>query len=181
MNTPVAEQPFEVLLAEDHPGDVRLTREALKGSAVRINLSVAANGEETLAFLRRQGNYTGATRPSMVLLDLNMPKKNGWEVLLETKKDPELDCIPVVILTTSGAQEDIVRSYKLHANAYITKPNRMDRWAFIVKAMEEFLLHVARLPHTAARRKKTEAAERQLSRRTSRPSAPELSVGSISV
>ena len=146
MSTPVAEQPFEVLLAEDHPGDVKLTREALKGSAVRINLSVAANGEETLAFLRRQGKYAGASRPAMVLLDLNMPKKNGWEVLLEMKKDPQLDCIPVLILTTSGAEEDIVRGYKLHANAYITKPNSMDRWASIVKSIEEFWMHVAKLP-----------------------------------
>ena len=155
MSTPVAEQPFEVLLAEDHPGDVRLTREALKGSAVRINLSVAANGEETLAFLRRQGKYAGVSRPAMVLLDLNMPKKNGWEVLLEMKKDPELDCIPVVILTTSGAEEDILRSYKLHANAYITKPNRMDRWASIGKSIGEFWMHVATLPRHGARRKKT--------------------------
>ena len=155
MSTPVAEQPFEVLLAEDHPGDVKLTREALKGSAVRINISVAANGEEALAFLRQQGKYAGVSRPAMVLLDLNMPKKNGWEVLLEMKEDPELDCIPVVILTTSGAEEDILRSYKLHANAYITKPNRMDRWASIGKSIGEFWMHVATLPRHGARRKKT--------------------------
>ena len=146
MSTPVAEPSLEVLLAEDNPGDVWLTREALKGSPVRINLNVATNGEEALAFLRQQGKYTGASRPAMVLLDLNMPKKNGWEVLLEMKKDPELGCIPVLIITTSDAEEDIVRSYQLHANAYITKPDSIDRWASIGKSIEEFWMHVAKLP-----------------------------------
>ncbi|MBI4458758.1 MAG: response regulator [Acidobacteria bacterium] len=151
MNIPISERfaetrRIEVLLAEDNPGDVRLTREALNGSRIRINLSVAADGEEALAFLRRQGKYAGAARPQLVLLDLNMPKKDGREVLAEMKKDPDLDCIPVVILTTSDAEEDIIRSYKLRANAYVTKPTYVDQFKIVVTSIEDFWMRVAKLP-----------------------------------
>ena len=152
MNIPISERPLElrrpieVLLAEDNPGDVRLTRDALNGSRMRINLNVTANGEEALAYLRRQGKYAEVPRTQLLLLDLNMPKKDGREVLAEMKKDPDLDCIPVVVLTTSEAEDDIVRSYKLHASAYVTKPTYVDQFATVVKSIEEFWMRVAKLP-----------------------------------
>ena len=159
MNIPIFERPadlrrsIEVLLAEDNPGDVRLTRDALSGSRMRINLNVAANGEEALAYLRRQGKYAEAPRTQLLLLDLNMPKKDGREVLVEMRKDPGLDCIPVVVLTTSEAEEDIVRSYKLHANAYISKPTYADQFTTVVKSIEEFWMNVAKLPPHCGRQK----------------------------
>jgi two-component system, chemotaxis family, response regulator Rcp1 len=136
----------EVLLVEDNPGDVRLTRQALKGSSLRLNLSVAADGEEALAFMRQQGKYAGEARPALVLLDLNMPKKSGREVLSEMRKDPELACIPVVVLTSSEAEEDIIQSYDLHANAFVTKPTYLDQFAGVVKSIEDFWLGIAKLP-----------------------------------
>ncbi|OFV94248.1 MAG: hypothetical protein A3F68_08565 [Acidobacteria bacterium RIFCSPLOWO2_12_FULL_54_10] len=158
MNLSITERPrevrsVEVLLAEDNPGDVRLTREALKDSRVRVNLSVAVDGEEALAFMRRQGKYSGAPRPELVLLDLNMPKKDGREVLAEMRKDPNLVCIPVVVLTTSEAEEDIVSSYKFHANGYVTKPTYVDQFRVVVKAIEEFWMRVAKLPPHCGRHK----------------------------
>jgi CheY-like chemotaxis protein len=135
-----------VLLAEDNPADVRLTRDALKTGRTRINLSVAVNGEEALAALRREGKYAGAARPDLILLDLNMPKKDGREVLMEMRKDPDLDCIPVVVLTTSEAEDDIIRSYKLHANGYVSKPEYPEEFSEMVKAIEAFWLGVAKLP-----------------------------------
>lgn len=143
---PTQQRRIEVLLAEDNPADVRLTRDALRESRMRINLSVASDGEETMAFLRRRGKYAGAPRPELVLLDLNMPKMDGREVLVEMRKDPSLDCIPVVVLTTSDAEEDIVRSYKLHANGYVTKPTYLDQFAAVVKSIEDFWMRVAKLP-----------------------------------
>ena len=148
----MSEKPIEVLLAEDNPGDVRLTRDALKGSRIRMNLSVVSDGEEAMAFLRRQGNFATAVRPELVLLDLNMPRKDGRAVLLEMKKDPELECIPVVVFTTSDAEEDIIGSYKLHANSYVTKPTYVEQYASAVRSIEDFWLRVAKLPPYGGRR-----------------------------
>lgn len=139
-------RPVEILLVEDNPGDVRLTREALIESKVHNNLSVAPDGVEALAFLRRQGKYAGAVRPDLILLDLNLPKKDGREVLAEIKADGALKTIPVVILTTSNAEQDIVRSYDLHANCYITKPVDLDQFIKVVQSIEEFWFAIVRLP-----------------------------------
>ena len=136
----------EVLLAEDNPGDIRLTREALSQSVVKMNLNVVMDGTQALAFLRREGNYGTAPRPSLVLLDLNMPKMDGREVLAEMKNDPHLACIPVVIFTSSEAEEDIVECYKLHAGGYVAKPTFLDQYTKAVKTIEEFWLRVAKLP-----------------------------------
>jgi two-component system, chemotaxis family, response regulator Rcp1 len=139
-------KPIEVLLAEDNPGDIRLTREAFKRGQIRTNLSVASNGEEALAFLRRQGKYTEAARPDLILLDLNMPRKDGRAVLTEIKKDPALDCIPVIVLTSSAAEEDVVKSYKLHASCYISKPFDVSKFYEVIRSIEQFWLSTARLP-----------------------------------
>ena len=159
MNTLMTEQPLvqqrliEVLLMEDNPADVRLTRDALNQARMRINLHVVTDGEEGLAFLRRQGKYSGAPHSELVLLDLNMPKMDGREVLLEMRKDPALDCIPVVVLTTSDAEEDVVRSYKLHANGYVTKPTYIEQFAAVVRSIEDFWMRVAQLPPHCGTRK----------------------------
>ncbi len=137
---------FEILLVEDNPGDVRLAREAFKRAEVRLNLNVVANGEAALQFLRREAEYAAAPRPDLVLLDLNMPRKDGRAVLTEMKKDPELDCIPVIILTGSSAEEDVVQAYKLHASCYITKPHEATQFNEIIRSIEQFWLTVARLP-----------------------------------
>lgn len=139
-------RPIEILLVEDNPGDVRLTKEALKEGKVRNNLQVAEDGEEALEFLRRQGRHAQARRPDLVLLDLNLPKKSGREVLEEIKADPELKRIPVVILTVSKAEQDILKSYNLHANCYITKPVNLDQFIEVVQAIEDFWLTVVMLP-----------------------------------
>jgi CheY-like chemotaxis protein len=141
-----AGKPIEILLVEDNPGDVRLTLEALKEGKVRNNLHVAADGMEALAFLRRQGKYAEAPRPDLILLDLNLPKKDGRAVLGEIKLDEALKRIPVVVLTTSRAEEDILRSYDLHANCYITKPVDLERFFTVVKSIEDFWLTVVKLP-----------------------------------
>lgn len=143
-----AGKAIEILLAEDNPGDVRLTKEAFKGALVSANLSVATNGEEALAFLRQQGKYAEAVRPHLILLDLNMPRKDGRAVLAELKKDPTLDCIPVVVLTSSEAEDDIVKSYKLHANCYVSKPMDAARFREVVRSIEHFWLTTAALPKT---------------------------------
>jgi CheY-like chemotaxis protein len=139
-------EPIDILLVEDNPGDVRLTVEALKEAKVRNELHVATDGVEALAFLRRQGRYAKAVRPHLILLDLNLPRKNGREVLAEIKEDPDLRRIPVVILTTSQAESDIVSAYDLHANCYITKPVDLDQFLTVVKAIEDFWLTLVRLP-----------------------------------
>ena len=139
-------KPIEILMVEDSPGDVRLTQEALRDAKVRNNFHVARDGVEALEFLRRQGDFTNAPRPDLVLLDLNMPRMDGREVLQEIKADPELRLIPVVILTTSKAEEDIVRSYELNANCYITKPVDLDQFMNVVRSIEEFWLTVVKLP-----------------------------------
>ena len=139
-------RPIEVLLVEDNPGDVRLTREALKEGKVRNNLSVAPDGVEAMAFLRREGIYSTAPRPDIILLDLNLPKKDGRQVLAEVKAAPELRRIPVVILTTSRAEEDILKTYDLHANCFITKPVDFDQFVKVVQSIEHFWLSVVTLP-----------------------------------
>jgi two-component system, chemotaxis family, response regulator Rcp1 len=139
-------KPIEILLVEDNAADVRLTEEALKEGKVRNNLHVARDGMEALEFLRRQGAHKNATRPDLVLLDLNLPRRDGREVLAEIKNDPELKMIPVVVLTTSSAEADILKSYKLHANCYITKPVDLEQFVTVVKSIDDFWLTVVRLP-----------------------------------
>ncbi|OCC13886.1 response regulator [Streptomyces sp. PTY087I2] len=147
MNTPV--QPIEVLLVEDDPGDELMTREAFEDNKIRNTLHVVRDGQEALDFLYRRGEYTEAPRPDLVLLDLNLPKYDGRQVLERIKGDPELSLIPVVVLTTSSAEEDILRSYKLHANAYVTKPVDLDQFIAAVRQIDEFFVTVVRLPGRA--------------------------------
>jgi chemotaxis family two-component system response regulator Rcp1 len=137
---------IEILLVEDSPGDVRLTKEALRDAKVQNNLHVALDGMEATAFLWQQGKHTHAPRPDLILLDLNLPKKGGRELLEEIKLDPSLKSIPVVILTTSAAEEDILRSYQLHANCYITKPVDLDQFLKVVKTIDNFWLAIVKLP-----------------------------------
>jgi len=139
-------KPIEVLLAEDNPGDVRLTREALKDGKVWSNLNVVEDGEAALAFMRQEGAYANAPRPDLILLDLNMPKKDGREVLSIIKADENLKQIPVVILTTSDSEEDILKSYNLNANCYVTKPVDFEKFIMVVKAIEDFWLTIVKLP-----------------------------------
>jgi CheY-like chemotaxis protein len=139
--------PIEVLLVEDSPGDVRLTREAFKDAKVHINLHVATDGANAMAFLSREGEHANAPRPDLILLDLNLPKKDGREVLQEIKESPTLKSIPVVILTTSSSEADILKSYRLHANCYITKPVGLDGFLTVVKSIDNFWLSVVKLPH----------------------------------
>src|SRR6202171_798515 len=140
---------IEVLLVEDSPGDVRLTREAFKDAKVHINLHVAPDGIEAMAFLRHEGAHANAPRPDLILLDLNLPKKDGREVLAEIKESPALKSIPVVILTTSASEADILRSYRLHANCYIAKPVDLDGFLKVVKSIDGFWLSVVKLPREA--------------------------------
>ena len=139
-------KPIEIFLVEDNPGDVRLTQEAFKEGKVRNNLSVVEDGLEALAFLRREGKYAGAPRPDLILLDLNLPRKDGRLVLADIKEDPKLRSIPVVILTTSKAEEDIVRTYNLHANCFITKPVDLEQFIRVVRCIEDFWLTIVKLP-----------------------------------
>ena len=140
---------IDVLLVEDSPGDVRLTREAFKDAKVHINLHVASDGAKAMAFLNHEGEYANVPRPDLVLLDLNLPKKDGREVLEEIKESPTLKSIPVVILTTSSSEVDILRSYRLHANCYITKPVGLDGFLEVVKSIDNFWLTVVKLPSEA--------------------------------
>jgi len=136
----------EILLVEDNPGDVRLTQEALKDNKVHNHLHVVGDGVEALAFLRGEGRYAGSPRPDLILLDLNLPRKDGREVLAEIKADTELRRIPVVVLTTSKAEEDILRAYDLSANCYITKPVDFDQFIRVVRSIEDFWLAMVKLP-----------------------------------
>jgi len=138
--------PIEILLVEDNPADVRLTVEILKETKVRNVLTVASDGNEALERLRRTGRYTHAVRPDLILLDLDLPKKDGKQVLAEIKADPVLKRIPVVILTSSKAEEDIVKSYNLYANCYVTKPVDLEQFVKVVKSVEEFWLTIVKLP-----------------------------------
>ena len=141
--------PIEVLLVEDDPGDVLMTQEAFEEHKVRNNLTVVNDGTEAIAYLRREGQYADVGRPDLVLLDLNLPRRDGREVLAEIKSDPDLRQIPVVVLTTSQADEDILRSYQLHANAYVTKPVDFSRFIDVVRQIDEFFVTVVKLPGQA--------------------------------
>ena len=138
--------PIEVLLVEDDPGDVLMTKEAFNEHKVRNRLNVVSDGAEALAYLRREGPYADAVRPDLVLLDLNLPRRDGREVLAEIKNDESLHQIPVVVLTTSEAEEDILCSYQLHANAYVTKPVDFDRFINVIRQIDEFFVTVVKLP-----------------------------------
>ena len=139
-------RPIEILLVEDNPGDVRLTEEALKEGKVLNTLHITKDGVEAMAFLHREAQYTDAPRPDLILLDLNLPKKDGREVLAEIKTDDELKRIPVVILTTSSAEEDIIKTYNFHANCYITKPVDLEQFINVVKSIKSFWVNVVKLP-----------------------------------
>lgn len=139
-------KPIEILLVEDNPGDVRLTREAFKEGKVLNNLSVVEDGAEAMAFLRQQGKYADAPRPDLILLDLNLPKKDGREVLPEIKGDTNLKRIPVVVLTTSKAEQDILKTYNLHANCYVTKPVDLEQFISVVRFVQHFWLSIVKLP-----------------------------------
>jgi CheY-like chemotaxis protein len=139
-------EPIEVLLVEDDPGDILLIREAFEYNKVHNNLHVVNDGEQALDFLRREGEYGDALRPDLVLLDLNLPRKDGREVLADVKGDPGLRTIPIVVLTTSEAEEDVLKSYQLHANAYVTKPVDFERFVSIVRQIDDFFVSVVRLP-----------------------------------
>jgi CheY-like chemotaxis protein len=151
MSHQAAGKLVEILLVEDNPGDARLTREAFKEGKVLNHLNVVGDGVQALAYLSKEGEYTRAERPDLILLDLNLPKKDGREVLEEIKADPNLRRIPVVVLTTSEAEKDIVNSYELHANAYITKPVELDRFIDIVQSIENFWLTIVKLPPNGAK------------------------------
>ena len=148
MNMSVSGAPIEMLLVEDNPDDVDLTVEALEDAKIANRLHVVSDGVAALAFLHRKGGYVRAPRPDLILLDLNLPKKGGREVLAEIKSDPKLRCIPVVVLTTSSADEDILRAYDLHANCYITKPVDFEQFSRVIHAIEDFWLTVVKLPRT---------------------------------
>ena len=151
MTDPAVGRPVEILLVEDNPGDVRLTEEVLKEQKVRNTLHTVGDGEEAMAFLRRQGKYANAPRPGLVLLDLNLPRKDGREVLAEIKRDEDLKSLPVVILTTSQAEEDVLKAYGLHANCYITKPVDLEQFLKVVQSIEDFWLTVVKLPTACGR------------------------------
>jgi CheY-like chemotaxis protein len=138
--------PVEILLVEDSPGDARLAREGLSECKIHNNLHVVDDGVKAMAFLRRQGEYTKAPRPDLILLDLNLPRKDGREVLREIKEDERLKVIPVVILTTSQAEEDIIKSYSLHANCYVTKPLGLPQFLDVVRSIEDFWFTIVQLP-----------------------------------
>ena len=136
----------EILMVEDNPADVRLTREAFKDAKVLNHMNIVVDGEEAMAFLRQEGKYADAPRPELILLDLNLPKKDGREVLAEIKKDPELKRIPIVVLTTSDDEKDVLKAYDLHVNAYVRKPVDLHQFMKVVEAVEYFWLTVVRLP-----------------------------------
>ena len=142
-----APTPIDILLVEDDPGDVLMTREAFEHHKIRNALHVVSDGVEALEFLKREGRFGEAPRPGLILLDLNLPRKDGREVLGEIKQDPRLRSIPVVVLTTSEADEDILRSYDLHANAYVTKPVDFERFVEVVRKIDDFWVKVVQLPH----------------------------------
>jgi CheY-like chemotaxis protein len=150
MNADKAGESINILMVEDNPGDARLTQEVLKESKLSNRLYHCKDGVEAMAFLRRQGEYADVPTPDIILLDLNLPRMDGREVLAEMKEDPALKCIPVVVLTTSEAENDILRSYELHANCYITKPVDLDKFIQIVHGIEEFWLTVVKLPARVA-------------------------------
>ena len=146
MSTAGNGRPAEILLVEDNPGDAGLTRETLQDSKLLNHMSVVHDGVEAMAYLRREGKYVHATRPDLILLDLNLPKKDGREVLAEIKSDAQLRRIPVVVLTMSSAEQDILTAYDLHANCYITKPVDLDQFSAAIRGIEEFWFTIVKLP-----------------------------------
>jgi two-component system, chemotaxis family, response regulator Rcp1 len=148
MNRSLPSEPVQILLVEDSPGDIRLTREVLRDARIANELHTVGDGEHAMAFLRREGEYAGKPRPDLILLDLNLPRKDGREVLEELNADPELHLIPVIVLTTSAAEQDVLRSYDLKAACYITKPIDLDEFIAVVRSIESFWLSIVRLPHS---------------------------------
>ncbi|MCU1396758.1 MAG: response regulator [Ilumatobacteraceae bacterium] len=146
MSEQAPSQPIEILLVEDDPGDVLMTQEAFADYKIANRLNVVSNGEDAIAYLRKQGRFADVTTPDLVLLDLNLPRRDGREVLLDIKGDPHLRRIPVVILTTSEAEEDVIAAYDLHANAYVRKPVDFDQFVAAVRAIDDFFITVVRLP-----------------------------------
>ncbi|MBI3604092.1 MAG: response regulator [Nitrospirae bacterium] len=146
MSTRSTGSPIDILLVEDNPGDVRLTKEALSASKLSNQLHVVPDGVEALAYLHQQGPYAQQPRPDLILLDLNLPKKDGREVLADIKADPLLKRIPVVVLTTSQAEQDILKTYELHANCYVTKPVDLDQFVEVVRSIKDFWLTIVKLP-----------------------------------
>ncbi|HXE45682.1 MAG TPA: response regulator [Conexibacter sp.] len=146
MTPPQVLNAIDVLLVDDDPGDTLMIREAFAHNKVRNELAAVADGVQAMQYLRREGEYKDASRPDLILLDLNLPRKDGREVLGEIKGDPELRTIPVVVLTTSHAEEDVLRSYQLHANAYVTKPVDFERFIEVVRQIDEFFVTVVKLP-----------------------------------
>ncbi len=138
--------PIEILLVEDNPGDVRLTQEAVREAEIRNTLNVVNDGEQAIAYVRRQGEYADRPRPDLILLDLNLPRKDGREVLQDLKSDPDLHRIPVVVLTSSEAEQDILRTYDLYANAYVTKPVDLEQFMHAVASIQDFWLNIVKLP-----------------------------------
>ena len=151
MSAATSGKPIEILLVEDDPGDVRLTMEALKGAKVLNHLSVVEDGVEAMAFLRRQGKHAQALVPDLVLLDLNLPRKDGRAVLAEIKADPDLKRIPVVVLTTSQDEQDVLKAYDAHANCYVTKPVDFKQFLSVVEAIDSFWLAIVKLPPNGQR------------------------------
>jgi two-component system, chemotaxis family, response regulator Rcp1 len=147
MNRSLPSEPVQILLVEDSPGDIRLTREVLRDAKIANELHIVGDGERAMAFLRREGEYAGMQRPDLILLDLNLPRKDGREVLAELNEDPDLHLIPVIVLTTSAAEQDVLRSYDLKAACYITKPIDLDEFISVVRSIESFWLSIVRLPH----------------------------------
>jgi two-component system, chemotaxis family, response regulator Rcp1 len=142
-------RPVDILLVEDNPGDVRLIQEALRDGKILNRLSTVSDGQAAMALLRKQGSYAQAVRPELILLDLNLPRKDGREVLREVKMDPDLRSIPIVIVTSSPAEEDILKSYNAYANCYITKPLGLQKFMTVVKSIEDFWVHIVKLPPKA--------------------------------
>jgi two-component system, chemotaxis family, response regulator Rcp1 len=147
MSHPSSQEPLEILLIEDNPGDIRLAEELFQEFEVHTRLSVVRDGEEAIACLRREGRYAATPRPDLILLDLNLPRKGGHEVLAEVKADPDLRRIPVIVLTTSSADRDITRSYELHANCYLTKPVELEAFIAVVESIKGFWLQIVKLPN----------------------------------
>lgn len=139
-------KPIDILLVEDNPGDIRLTREAFKDGRIKNEINVVMDGEEAVLYLKKKDKYVNASTPDIILLDLNLPKKDGREVLAEIKSDPELKCIPVIILTTSSAQSDILNTYSNHANCYIMKPVDFNQFINVIRTIENFWLTIVKLP-----------------------------------
>jgi chemotaxis family two-component system response regulator Rcp1 len=146
----MSNRPVEILLVEDNEADVRLTREGIKEAKIHNNLNVVRDGEEAMKYLYKRDGYEDAPRPDLILLDLNLPKKDGREVLEEIKSHESLKHVPVVVLTTSEAEKDIVKSYELHANCYVTKPLGLDQFVEVIKAIEDFWFSIVKLPHKQA-------------------------------